>query len=172
MIFFRWLAGLFSNVSIPVPSLVTTIEGVQVWDNHDGSYSYTTNWFRCDTDGAPGNPDHDPDWQADTAVHGPNGKPIDATKVPYFVINPALARLTPGVDKGCKAQVTFAGVMVDAVGGDVGPKANLGEGSKELARRLRMVGVNGRKGMSGMPVTWLFWPGIPAVIDGTTYKLG
>ncbi len=171
MIFFTWLADLLANHTFSAPTLLTVIEGVSVWDNHDGSYSYTTKWFRCDTDGAPGNPDHDPDWQADTAVHGPNGKAIDATKVPYFVINPILARLTVGMDKGCKAQITFNGETEDAVGGDVGPKIKLGEGSKQLAKRLRMIGVDGRHGIEGKPVTWRIWPGIPAVIDGIKYKL-
>jgi hypothetical protein len=172
MIFFSWIARLFSNKSLPVPTVLTTIEGVPVYDNHDGSFTYTTNWFRCDTDGAPGNPDRDPDWQPDTAVRTPDGKPIDATRVPYFVINPIVQSLTKGMDKGCKAEVSFdGGKPVDAVGGDIGPKRKIGEGSKELARRLGMIGVNGRRGMSGKAVVWRIWPGQPAVIDGVRYKL-
>lgn len=166
-----WLVNALATHSLPVPKLLTVIEGISVWDQHDGSFLYTTPWFRCDTDGAPGNPDHDPDWQPDTAVHGPDGKPLDATKIPYVVLNPIVARLTPGLDKGCKSVVTFAGRPVDAVGGDIGPRLKLGEGSKELGRRLGIPHVDGRHGMEGQPVTWRIWPGVPAVVDGVKYKL-
>jgi hypothetical protein len=151
--------------------ILAAIEQVPVTLNDDGSVSYTTPWFRVDGDGSPVNSYNDPCWQPDTSLHGPDGKPVDAETVPYIVANPVIAGMVLGVVLGCAGEVTFRGRTVPAVLADIGPRRKIGEGSIALAKDLVMnpSPING--GIEGEPVTWRWFPGKPATINGVTYPL-
>ncbi|WP_397384867.1 hypothetical protein [Prosthecobacter sp.] len=151
--------------------ILATIERVPVTLNDDGSVSYTTNWFRVDGDGSPTNSYNDPCWQAETSLIGPDGKPVDAESVPYIVANPIIARAVPGIVLGCEGECIYHGRKVRAVLADIGPKRKLGEGSIELARMLGMNPSPISGGADGVPVTWRWFPGRAAEINGVKYKL-
>lgn len=151
--------------------ILATIERIPVVLNDDGSVSYSTKWFRVDGDGSPQNTYHDPCWQPDTSLHGPDGKPVDAETVPYIVANPIIAAMVPGVVLGCRGQVTFKGRVVECVLADVGPRRKIGEGSIALARALGMHESPISGGSDGIAVDWKWFPGQPATINGVTYAL-
>jgi hypothetical protein len=125
--------------------------------------------FDVDIDGS----DHwqsDPCGQADTTLHH-NGKPIDSGKVPGIVLPPECINAVKGVVLGCKATATYRGKTVDAVVFDIGPHNKLGEGSEALAKRLGINPDPNRGGVDEQEVTYRFWPGVPAVVDGICYNL-
>lgn len=139
-----------------------------VFDNQDGSYEFTGD-MDIDVDGSP-NWRRDPYGQSDTSLHY-NGSPIDSDSVPGIVLPPECIKFVQGIVLGCQCQVSYRGVLVDAVVFDVGPHNKLGEGSAELARRL---GVNDSPingGVSEPEVLYQYWPGKPAVVDGVQYEL-
>lgn len=151
--------------------LLATIERIPVVENDDGSVSYSTRWFRVDGDGDPANTYHDPCWQADTSLHGPDGKPVNAMQVPYIVANPIIAAMVPGIVLGCMGQVTYKGRTVKAVLADIGPRRKIGEGSIALARALGMNESPISGGVDGVAVDWRWFPGLPATINSVTYAL-
>ena len=136
----------------------------------NGGVAYETEWFRVDGDGDPTNHYNDPCWQADTSLHF-EGKAVNALTVPYVVANPIVARKVPGVVLGCKARVEFKGRVVDCVVADIGPRKKIGEGSVRLAELLGMPKSPPNGGQEGSKVRWTWYPGVPAVVDGKTYKL-
>ena len=99
--------------------------------------TYKTPWYRVDGDGDPLNKYRDPCWQRNTSLHGPDGKPIDASKMPFVVLNPYIAACLPAVFLGALALVTYKGVARSAVIGDIGPPHKVGEGSEALASSSR-----------------------------------
>ena len=113
---------------------------------------------------------HDPDWQPDTSLHY-NGRPVDAGKVPYVVVPPAIINAVVPTVLGCQAQVTHKNVTVDAVVADIGPRMKIGEGSVELARRLGIPESPVSGGDETYDVLYKIFPGIPAVVDEVTYNL-
>jgi len=151
--------------------ILATIERIPVVLNDDGSVRYSTRWFRVDGDGDPTNHYHDPCWQAETSLLGPDGKPIDAMQVPYIVANPIIAQMVPGVVLGCIGQATYRGRTVQAVLGDIGPRRKIGEGSIALARALGMLESPINGGVDNQAVDWAWFPGRPATINGVTYAL-
>ena len=150
---------------------MTVIDGVPVNQYDDGSVSWLSHMM-VDSDGAPGNPGNDPDWQPDTTLHH-NGHPIDANSVPYIVVPPAVIQGVKGIVLGCQSEVhnTFTGATTPAVVADVGPHHKIGEASMECARR---VGVNSsptKGGTDSKIIQYTIWPGKPANVDGVTYEL-
>lgn len=144
---------------------------IEVQLHADGTLSYDTPWFRVDGDGDPHNTFHDPCWQADTSLHGPDGRPVNALFVPYAVANPIMAQRVPGIVLGCEAEVTFRGITVKCVMADIGPRKKIGEGSIRLAELLGMKRSPLNGGQEGEPVHWKIYPGKAAVIDGIHYAL-
>jgi hypothetical protein len=123
-----------------------------------------------DNDGSGGNPEGDPDHQDETSLrHG--GKSLNAQKVPFIVVPPAILRGVRPVVLGCQAQVVWKGVKIAAVVGDIGPHTKLGEISVECARRLGMNPSPIHGGIASPSVFYTILPGIPAVVDGITYQL-
>jgi len=103
--------------------------------------------LRVDTDGAPGNPYNDPDWQPETSLRL-NGTPVDASKVPYVVVSPN-AQKEHGIKTGDWALVTNQSnkQQVWARVADVGPRgASAGEMSAAAATALGV-----RVGNKGFP---------------------
>jgi hypothetical protein len=92
--------------------------------------------LQLDTDGAP-ELAGDRTQQSDTSQHYRDGKPINANRVPYFVLPlPTNWPKQFGIGLGDLAAVIFGGRVAFAVFADFGPKNLLGEGSVELFRQL------------------------------------
>jgi hypothetical protein len=75
--------------------------------------------------------------QSDTSLHYRGGKPINANRVPYFVLPlPVGWPRQFSIPLGDFAAVIFGGRLAFAVFADFGPKDKLGEGSVQLFREL------------------------------------
>lgn len=148
--------------------LIANIARCAITELDDGSVVFTSK-ADIDDDGSD-NSANDPCWQPNTSLRF-KGRSIDADRVPYVVVPPAIIRGVKGIVLGCKARVSYKGMIVDAVVADVGPSLKLGEISMECARRL---GINPSPisgGVDAYLVHYTLWPGIPAVVDGVTYLL-
>lgn len=139
-----------------------------VYDVGDGSYQFTGD-MDVDVDGSP-NWRRDPYGQADTTLHH-NGQPINSDVVKGIVLPPECINFVKPVVMGCKAEVTYKGRTVPAVVFDSGPHFKLGEGSAALASALGINPDPNHGGRETPDVTYRWWPGVPAVVDGVTYKL-
>jgi hypothetical protein len=95
---------------------------------------------------------------------------VDSTFVPYIVVNPIVRRHAAGIVIGCKAWVTYKGKGIEAVVADVSGSADLGELSIAAAKALG-IDPSPRKGGAPGGVSFEFWPGIPAHVNGETYNL-
>jgi hypothetical protein len=125
--------------------------------------------FDVDVDGSP-NWRRDPCGQADTTLHH-DGKPINSDIVRGIVLPPECIKAVGPMVLGCKAQASYRGRVANAVVFDVGPHFKLGEGSAALARALHINEDPNKGGVDEQEVTFRFWPGVPAVLDGVTYNL-
>lgn len=96
---------------------------------------------------------------------------VDATAVPYVVVNPILRMAAEGIVIGCNAIVTWNGSQIDAVGADIGVRSRIGEISIAAATALGFQNSNPRNGGVDSGVLFEFWPGQPATINGETYRL-
>ncbi len=77
-----------------------------------------------------------------------NGRPVDATTVPYIALPPEIRNLSrPPVRPGDLVEVTYRGVTVYAVYEDGGPRGKAGEGSIRLAQALGIPHDPGRGGL-------------------------
>ena len=140
-----------------------------VWDNEDGSYSFTGDMDN-DVDGSQFW-HNDPCGQSETTLQF-SGKSIDSGVVPCIVLPPPIIKAIGPIVLGCQAQVEWNGTIVDGVVFDVGPRTKLGEGSYAMLKRLGAPALeNGNGGIDGPEVQYRFWPGVPAVVDGVTYVL-
>ena len=89
-----------------------------------GGQLYFDSELQLDTDGAPelsGDATH----QSDTSLHYRDGKPINANRVPYFVLPlPTSWPKQFGISLGDIAAVIFGGRLAFAVFADFGPKCS------------------------------------------------
>lgn len=134
----------------------------------DGSVFFVGD-MDVDVDGSP-NWARDPSGQSQTTLQF-QGRSINSDVVPGIVLPPEIIRSVQGIVLGCKAAVSYKGRTRDAVVFDVGPHNKLGEGSAALAQRLGINPDPNRGGEDSQCVTYRFWPGIPAEIDGIKYVL-
>jgi Fungal chitosanase of glycosyl hydrolase group 75 len=95
---------------------------------------------------------------------------VDATAVPYVVVNPQVRMNARGIVIGCKAVVTYNGQSVDAVAADVSGGGQIGEISIAAAKALGIPS-SPRDGGVDSGVQYSLWPGTPAVVSGETYLL-
>lgn len=95
---------------------------------------------------------------------------VDSTTVPYVVVNPHVRQKAKGVVIGSKARVTYKGTTVDAVVADVSGGADIGELSVGAAEALG-IPPSPRSGGVDAGVTFEFWPGQAATVNGETYEL-
>ncbi len=158
-------------LSLPIRGEHTPILAVDVLED-DGRVFFVAD-CDIDGDGASGNLDNDPYFQPDTTYHHA-GKALDAYKVPFIVVPPAIVRAVPGIVLGCLARLTYhkTGLSTECIVGDIGPSFKLGEASPQAAIRV---------GMPSSPidggdddynaVLFELWPGRVAMIDRVTYKL-
>jgi len=129
----------------------------------------------CDED-----KDGSPDWASDktgasdTSLHY-NGKALNGNIIPFIVIPPEIAKLTPEKFLGCVGYMEWqkTGKRVAVVVGDAGPHDKVGEASSAA---LAAVGApttkNGNGGIDLQEVLFRIWPGVPATldIDGNRYN--
>jgi Fungal chitosanase of glycosyl hydrolase group 75 len=95
---------------------------------------------------------------------------VDATAVPYVVVNPYVRLNATGIVIGSKAVVTYQGKSVDAVVADVSGGNNIGEISISAAKAVGIAS-SPRSGGVEDGVQFQLWPGTPAVVNGETYLL-
>jgi hypothetical protein len=158
------------TTSQPIPRVLTTKEGQPVkWDGV--CLSFRAN-FDIDCDGSGGNPDGDPDFQAETS-YKPHGVSINPYKVPGGVLPLDLFKSVKGAFLGCLGRCTNlkTGIAALFICHDGGPKAKTGEGTPELAKRVGLDGNARHGGMDSQDCLWEFFPGVPGYIDGITYPL-
>jgi hypothetical protein len=95
---------------------------------------------------------------------------VDATAIPYAVVNPIVRKKAFGVVIGCRARITFQNKSIDAVVADVSGSHDIGELSIEAAKQL---GIPDSPRHGGAPegVLFEFWPGSAAVLQGAIYEL-
>jgi hypothetical protein len=109
------------------PKIVAVLPGGQLYFDSE---------LQLDTDGAP-ELTGDATQQSVTSLRYKNGRPINANRVPYFVLpQPPSWPKQFGIGLGDIAAVIFRGRLAFAVFADFGPIAKLGEGSVELFRQL------------------------------------
>lgn len=149
--------------------IIATIEDCPITLHDDGSISYFAK-AAVDNDGSGGNPEGDPDHQSSTSLRHA-GQSLNAQKVPFVVVPPAILEAVRAVILGARCDVTYRGVTIQGVIGDIGPRAKLGELSVEAARRLGMNPSPLHGGVDTPEVQYVLQPGIPAQIDGLTYAL-
>lgn len=148
------------------------IKAPDIFREPDGSYWFIAK-FAVDCDGSDGNPDHDPYFQPDTSYHY-QGEALGAYHVPFIVLPPQVIKAVAPVVLGCRAQATLlaTGMASDAIVGDVGPSAKLGEGSPFLASAIGLDPNPNHGGTSDYnAVLFRFWPGIQITIGNITYPL-
>jgi len=123
-------------------------------------------------DGSGGNPDDDLYFQAQTAYYN-NGKYLNPYEVPYIVVPPMIRYGVDPVVMGCQGVVLNLenGLCTPAIVGDEGPADKIGEASVEAARRCGLSGNPNSGGTDASIIAYVIWPGIPAKVDGITYKL-
>jgi len=137
------------------------------WPNH---------WQGVLIDNGDGSPmsDGNGNWYSSTA-YAWKGRPIptryvDATTVPYAVVNPLVRKHAVGVVIGCRARISFNNNAIDAVVADVSGTNDIGELSIAAARQLGIPD-SPRHGGAAAGVLFEFWPGSAALIGGEIYEL-
>jgi hypothetical protein len=111
-----------------------------------------------DADGAGTAWRRDPSGQPHTAVHWSDGRSLDPTVTPFFVLPSGFRAAHPDVGPGDVAAVVRGGKVAYAIFGDVGPRADLGEGSIALAKALG-IDTNPVHGGVGSGVFYVVFPG-------------
>lgn len=95
---------------------------------------------------------------------------VDATTVPYVVVNPHVRQKAKGVVIGSKACVTYNNKTIDAVVADVSGGADIGEISIAAAELLGIPS-SPKSGGVDIGVVFEFWPDQPANVNGEGYQL-
>jgi len=95
---------------------------------------------------------------------------VDATAVPYAVVNPIVRKKAVGIVIGCRARITYKKKSIDAVVADVSGPGDIGELSIAAAKQLG-VPDSPRKGGVTKGVLFEFWPGSAALLQGEIYEL-
>jgi hypothetical protein len=159
----------------PDLDILLTIDGVNIYVNDDKSYVCFMSDLDICNDGS--GPSHgDPTYQSQTAYYN-GGKFLNADKDKYIVIPPQIRKMVPGVVMGCQARLTdklsddtLNPITSPAVTGEIGPDDKTGEAAYCLAKQINpKVGHN--SGDKSRHYLYELWPGVPAVVDGKTYKL-
>jgi hypothetical protein len=113
-------------------------------------------------------------WYSQT-TYAWSGRPIttrfvDATAVPYVVVNPLVRKKAVGVVIGCRARISFRKKVCDSVVADVSGVGDIGELSIAAASQLGIPN-SPRHGGVSKGVLFEFWPGSAAVLQGHIYEL-
>jgi hypothetical protein len=131
-------------------------------DSNTGQETVTyTAGAMIDDDGS-GSAHGDPDEEPDTSLHHADGTALNADLESYIVVPPAIIAGTKGIVLGCAATVTYNGIAVESVAGDIGPHRKLGEMSICCANSLGIPSSPTTGGISDKTVTYVLTPGIAA----------
>jgi len=111
----------------------------------------------------------DPDFQPDTTYQ----PALNADEEPYIVLPPQVIMAVAPRVIGCRATVLngMNGQQTDAVVGDVGPRAKIGEISIACARAIGIDPSPITGGEERRVIRYAIWPGVPATVNGRTYAL-
>jgi hypothetical protein len=147
-----------------------TIEPVTIYHAFDGRYvSFISDLDVCNDGSGPSH--GDPHHQSQTAYYN-GGKFLNADIDKYIVIPPQIRAMVPPIVMGCQARITNlkTGMWYAAVVGDIGPDEKTGEAAYCLAN---IINPNVTYNTGHLELIYLYelWPGIPAVVEGKTYKL-
>jgi N-acetylmuramoyl-L-alanine amidase len=151
-----------------------TIEPVTIYQKNHGKYvCFESDLDICNDGSGPshGDPYHQPQTAYYSGGKG-GGKYLNADVDKYIVIPPQVRSKVPPVVMGCKGKLTnlITGVSYDAVTGEIGPDDKTGEAAYCLAKIINPV-ITHNSGDKKPNYLYELWPGIPAVVDGFTYKL-
>lgn len=151
-----------------------TIGPVTIKEKDNGQYIRFISDLDVCNDGS--GPSHgDPYYQSQTAYYSggiDGGKYLNADKDKYIVIPPQIRYLVPPTVMGCKARLTNlkTEVTYDAVTGEIGPDDQTGEAAYCLCKIVNP-SVTHNSGDKALNYLYELWPGVPAVVEGMTYKL-
>jgi hypothetical protein len=150
--------------------VLLVIPPVTIWQALNGHYVRFLSDLDVCNDGS-GLAHGDPYHQAQTAYYN-GGKFLNADLDKYIVIPPQIRSMVPPVVMGCQARLTNlqTGVWHAAVTGDIGPDEKTGEAAYCLAKIVQP-DVTYNSGDSELIYLYELWPGIPAQVEGKTYKL-
>lgn len=143
-------------------------KGGVIWDNHDGSFTWTAAAMD-DSDGS-GSLHGDPDGQKSTSLRD-NGHSLNADVNHYTVVPEQFPKMVRGIVLGCKAMVVNHSTgLVDyhAVVGDLGPRNKLGEYSNVVNETIGLSGSPLYGGTDQHVVECTIWPGV--VAEGYTLQ--
>ena len=146
------------------------IDSVRIWEMFMGHYVR----FRSDLDicnDGTGPAHGDQYHQSETAYYN-SGKFLNADVDKYIVIPPQIRSMVPPVVMGSQARLTNlkTGVWYAAVTGDIGPDEKTGEASYCLAKIVNPE-ISYNVGDDELIYLYELWPGKPAVVEQTVYKL-
>jgi hypothetical protein len=147
-----------------------TISGVTIYVTPDDGYIYFISDLDICNDGS--GPDYDdPHHQSQTAYYN-GGKFLNADKDKYIVVPPQVRKMVGPVVMGCQGKLTNLSNDVShaAVTGEIGPDYTTGEAAYCLAKIVNP-SISHNSGDKKRVYMYELWPGVPAVVDGKTYKL-
>jgi len=150
--------------------LITIADEVTIYEALNGRYVRFISDLDVCNDGS--GPDYDdPHHQSQTAYYN-GGKFLNADVDKYIVIPPQVRSLVPPVVMGSQGRLTNleTGQWWAAVTGEIGPDDKTGEAAYCLAN-LANPAITHNSGDSSRIYLYELWPGVPAVVDGKTYKL-
>jgi Fungal chitosanase of glycosyl hydrolase group 75 len=158
-----WILELLFEIDVPIfyaPDIGT--EG-------DGYVAFCSNLDVCNDGSGPAH--GDPYHQSQTAYYN-GGKYLNADKDKYIVIPPQVRSAVAPAVMGCQARMTnlLTADWNDAVTGEIGPDNKTGEAAYCLAKLINPK-ITHNSGDDRRIYLYELWPGIPAVVDGKTYKL-
>lgn len=146
------------------------IPPVTIYQALDASHiSFISDLDVCNDGSGPAH--GDPYHQSETAYYN-SGKFLNADEDKYIVIPPQIRSMVPAKVMGCQARITnlTTGTWWAAVCGEIGPDDKTGEAAYCLAK-LTNPDITHNCGDENRIYMYEIWPGIPALVDGKTYKL-
>lgn len=146
------------------------IEPVTIWQMLSGVYVAFVSDLDICNDGS-GDDHGDVSFQPMTAYWN-NGNFLNADVDKYIVIPPQVRELLPEKVMGCQARLTnlATGIWNGGVIGDIGPDDKTGEAAYSLAKIVNPA-ITHNSGDTKRIYLFELWPGLPATVDGRTYKL-
>lgn len=150
--------------------ILATIEDCAIFVLGDGTITFLAK-AAIDADGS-GDSHGDPDFQPETSLKQ-FGKSLNSDTEKFIVVPPIIIRSVRPVVLGCQTFVTNTknGLHSEAVVGDIGPAAKLGEISIALANALGIDPSPTTGGESEHVIHYSVQPGRPALVDGKVYDL-
>lgn len=140
------------------------------YEDEPNGRCYMMSDFDVDTDGL-GSHHGDKTAQDQTTLVRPDGKFLNADLESFIVLPKGCINGVKGIVLGCQARITYRRIVIPAVVGDEGPWFKSGEGSYKAAGLLEINQDPNNGGLDDPFVLFEWWPGVPAVLDGYTYKL-